>query len=133
MQSEKYDRPVEDGLKKIIGDKWDDYVYDTNKDVLVLIWQDMISESTPNVKCNNLMDSVWKPLAKEVEDIEDVMIASFNINHNELHYLAVDSLPTVKFYPKNDKTPIGFDVVLEDDDSSTERFIDFLAEYSEAY
>ena len=125
---------MENGLKHIIGDKWEDYVYDTSKDVLVLIWQDMINEFTSNSECQKFMENIWKPLAKELEDIEDVTIASFNINYNELHHLGVDSIPTVKFYPKNDKTPIGFDVVLEDLELVTkDHFIGFLAEYSEAY
>ena len=80
------------------------------------------------------MDNVWKPLAKEVEDIENVMIASFNINSNELHHLAVNSLPTVKYYPMTDKSFVGFDVVLEDIETMTmQPFIDFLSEYSDAY
>ena len=104
VQSLKYDKPEENGLKQIIGNKWDNYVYDTSKDVLVLIFQDKVNEWTIHTVCDNFMRNVWEPLAKEVEDIEDLMIASFNINHNELHHLAVDSVPTVKYYPKTDKS-----------------------------
>ena len=49
-------------------------------------------------------------LAKEVEDIEDLTIATFELNQNELSGLYVNEAPSVKFYPKHNKEPFGIDL-----------------------
>lgn len=36
-----YDHPINDGLKKLIANKWSEYVYDPTKDVMVTIYKDM--------------------------------------------------------------------------------------------
>ena len=48
--------------------------------------------------------------AARVEDIDDLMILTFELNHNELSGLSVNEVPAVKFYPKHDKSPFGIDL-----------------------
>ena len=44
-----------------------------------------------------------KELAKDVENIEDLIIAKYNALANEVIGLNVNYFPYIKFYPKDDK------------------------------
>ena len=63
---------------------------------------------------------IWADLAKEVEDIDDLIIAKFDATANELKDLEIRQYPTIKFYPKGED--MGFD-------SSGERTLEGLKNY----
>lgn len=68
-------------------------------------------------------------LAKQVEDIDDLMIATLELNRNELTGFAVNDVPAVRFYPKHDKTPAGTALPI----GTTFEYIRFLQDHSTAY
>lgn len=113
VMSGVYDHPIKDGLKKLIANKWNDYVYDPTKDVMVTIYKDM-TLNDQHIKVGHEESRKFLPimeeLAKEVEDIDDLLILTFELNHNELSGLSVNEVPAVKFYPKHDKSPFGIDL-----------------------
>lgn len=113
VMSGVYDHPIKDGIKKLIANKWSEYVYDPTKDVLVTIYKDMTLNEV-HMKVGHEESLKFLPiveeLAKQVEDIDDLVIATLELNHNELTGFAVNDVPAVKFYPKHDKTPAGTDL-----------------------
>ena len=132
VMSGVYDHPVKDGLKKLIANKWSEYVYDPTKDVMVTIYKEM-TKNDRSVKVGHEESLRFLPimedLAKEVEDIDDLTIAVLELNHNELTGFAVNEVPAVKFYPKHDKTPAGIDLPI----GTRFEYHHFLQDHSTAY
>ena len=97
---------------------------DPSKDVLVLLHSDYVG---PRDEIEDLFD-FWKSLAKEVENIEDLIVARYNLHANEVLGLNINSFPNARFYPKNDKKGMFYNW-----DRTLEHFREFLAEFSTAY
>ena len=110
-----------DGVTTLVGSSWEELVNDPTKDVLVKYYAPWCGH------CKALAP-IWEELGKEVEGIEDLVIAKFDATENEVAGLEIRGYPTLKFYPKNNK---------EGEDYGGDReFADFknwLAENSEAY
>ena len=70
---------------------------DPEKDVLVMYH---------SPECGNCVTlaPIWAEFAKEVEHIDDLVIANFDVTANEVRGLETDLFPTIKFYPKGDKS-----------------------------
>jgi len=110
-----------DGLTTIVGKSWESIVQDASKDVLVKYYAPWCGH------CKALAPT-WADLAKDVADIEDLIIADFDATANEVPGLDIRGYPTLKFYPKDNKAgqDYGGDRALDD-------FKNWLGENSAAY
>ena len=86
-----------DGLTIVVGKSFDSIVNDSTKDVLVKYYAPWCGH------CKALAP-VWDDLAKDVEGIEDLVIAKFDATENEVQGVEIRGYPTLKFYPKGDKS-----------------------------
>ena len=71
---------------------------------------------------------VLDELAKDVENIDDLIIARFDVSQNEVAGLDVIAYPTIRFYSKEDKAGIEYSGALAAGD-----FKVWLHENSSAY
>ena len=110
-----------DGLTVLVGKTWDDIVKDPSKDVLVKYYAPWCGH------CKALAPT-WDALAKDVEGIEDLIIAKFDATVNEVQGLEIRGYPTLKFYPKDNKAGVDYDAGREEAD-----FKKWLSENSSAY
>lgn len=118
------DRPVPDtveGLTTLVGTSFNEIVMDASKDVLVKYYAPWCGH------CKALAP-VWDELAKETEGIEDLVIAKFDATENEVAGLEIRGYPTLKFYPKGDKSGQDYS-----GDRDLPAFKVWLAENSSAY
>jgi len=110
-----------DGLTTLVGKSFDSIVNDATKDVLVKYYAPWCGH------CKALAP-VWDEVAKDVEGIEDLVIAKFDATENEVAGLDIKGYPTLKFYPKDNKAGIDYS-----GDRAAEDFKKWLAENSSAY
>jgi protein disulfide isomerase len=108
-------------LTVLVGDNWADIVMDTNKDVLVKYYAPWCGH------CKKLAP-IWDELAESVKDMDNLVIAKFDATLNEVDGLAIRGYPTLKWYPKGDKSGQDYDGGRELPD-----FVKFLAESSDVY
>ena len=90
------DPQTENGLTKIVGKTWNAIVKDETKDVLIKCYAPWCPH------CKDLAP-VWIKLAKELEGIDDLIVATFEATANEVPGLDFRGFPTIKFYPKQYK------------------------------
>ena len=110
-----------DGVTTLVGKSWEDVVKDTSKDVLVKYYAPWCGH------CKALAP-VWEELGKDVEGIEDLVIAKFDATTNEVAGLDVRGYPTLKFYPKDNKDGVDYS-----GDRQLPDFKKWLGENSSAY
>ena len=118
------ERPVPDnveGVTTLVGSSWDEIVNDPTKDVLVKYYAPWCGH------CKALAP-IWEELGKDVEGIEDLVIAKFDATENEVAGLEIKGYPTLKFYPKDNKAGVDYGAEREFGD-----FKVWLAENSSAY
>jgi protein disulfide isomerase len=84
-------------LTVLVGDNWSDIVNDNTKDVLVKYYAPWCGH------CKKLAP-IWDELAESVKDIDDLVIAKFDATTNEVDGLSIRGYPTLKWYPKGDKS-----------------------------
>lgn len=114
--------PANDGpLTTLVGDNWADIVMDTSKDVLVKYYAPWCGH------CKKLAP-IWDELAESVAGIDDLVIAKFDATANEVEGVAIRGYPTLKWYPKEDKSGKDYEGGRELAD-----FTKYLAENSSAY
>ena len=122
LKSEDVPEPqTVDGLTTLVGKTWDDVVKDGSKDVLVKYYAPWCGH------CKALAPT-WDELAKDVEGIEDLVIAKFDATANEVDGLEIRGYPTLKFYPKDNKAGVDYS-----GDRDLADFQKWLSENSEAY
>ena len=110
-----------DGLTTLVGKSWDSIVNDASKDVLVKYYAPWCGH------CKALAPT-WADLAKDVADVEDLIIADFDATVNEVPGLEIRGYPTLKFYPKNNKAGEDYS-----GDRDLDAFKQWLGENSSAY
>lgn len=76
-------------------------VRDPTKDVFVKYY-------APWCKHCKTLAPIWDELAKDVESVEDLVIAKFDATVNDVVGLKVRGYPTVIFYPKENKEGIEY-------------------------
>ena len=114
--------PEEQGaLTVLVGKNWESIVKDETKDVLVKYYAPWCGH------CKALAPT-WDALAEDVKDIDDLVIAKFDATANEVAGLDIRGYPTLKYYPKNDKSGLDYS-----GDREIEDFKKFLSENSSAY
>ena len=67
---------------------------------------------------------IWKKLSENLAKVEDLLIANFDVDNNELLDLDIDTYPTLKFYPKNFKEGIDYEEDEHDIDTLMSWLID---------
>lgn len=90
-----------EGLTTLVGKTWDQIVKDSSKDVLVKYYAPWCGH------CKSLAP-IWDELAKDVESVEDLIIAKFDATANEVPGLEIRGYPTLKFYPKDNKDGLDY-------------------------
>ena len=120
----KSEKPVDNTGKPvtvIVGENFEEIVKDTSKDVLVKYYAPWCGH------CKALAPT-WESLAKDVEGIEDLVIAKFDATANEVAGLEIRGYPTLKFYPKDNKAGVDYD-----GERKLEDFQKWLGTHSSAY
>jgi protein disulfide-isomerase A1 len=110
-----------DGLTTLVGKNWEQIVKDPTKDVLVKYYAPWCGH------CKALAP-IWDELAKDVESVEDLVIAKFDATENEVAGLEIRGYPTLKFYPKDNKDGIDYSGERQLADFQT-----YFSEHSTAY
>lgn len=108
-------------MTTVVGKNWEKVVKDETKDVLVKYYAPWCGH------CKALAPT-WESLGGETKDIEDLVIAKFDATANEVAGLEIRGYPTLKYYPKNDKSGIDYS-----GDRELEDFKKWLSENSSAY
>ena len=121
LKSEPIPENNTDALTILVGKNWDDIVMDTSKDVLVKYYAPWCGH------CKALAPT-WDDLAMHVKDMPDLVIAKFDATANEVEGLEIRGYPTLKFYPKDNKSGVDYSGGRELDDFKT-----WLSENSSAY
>lgn len=109
------------GLTTVVGKSFEAVVKDPSKDVLVKYYAPWCGH------CKALAP-VWDEMAKDLESIEDLVIAKFDATTNEVAGLDIRGYPTLKFYPKNNKDGMDYS-----GDRQLPDFLKFLSQHSTAY
>lgn len=110
-----------DGLTVVVGKSFDSIVKDATKDVLMKYYAPWCGH------CKALAPT-WDDLAKDVMDIDDLVIAKMDSTTNEVADVEIRGFPTLKFYPKDNKAGVDYS-----GDRDLEAFKDFLSKNSSAY
>ena len=121
LKSEEVPVPNDGGVTVLVGKNWEQIVKDETKDVLVKYYAPWCGH------CKALAPT-WDQLGDDVKDIEDLVIAKFDATANEVAGLEIRGYPTLKYYPKADKTGTDYSGDRELDD-----FKKWLSENSSAY
>ena len=85
----------------MVGKTFESIAKDPTKDVLVQYYAPWCGH------CKNLAP-IWADLAKDVEGINDLVIAKFDYTVNDVKGLEIRSFPTIKFYPKGNKSGLDY-------------------------
>lgn len=110
LKSEEVPNPqTVDGLTSVVGKSFKSIVNDPTKDVLVQYYAPWCGH------CKSLAP-IYADLAKNVESIDDLVIAKIDATANDLEGIEILSFPTLKFFPKKNKSGIDYreDRKLED-------------------
>jgi protein disulfide-isomerase A1 len=108
------------GAYVVVGNSFEDVVMDSTKDVLVKYYAPWCGH------CKKLAP-VWDELADSYAGVEDLVIAKFDATTNEVAGLQISGYPTLKWYPKDDKSGKTYE-----GDRELEDFKNFLSENSSA-
>jgi len=102
-------------VKILTGNNFHSIVHDSSKDVLVKYYAPWCGH------CKSLAP-VWEELGVATSQINDLVIAKFDATANEVEGLSIRGYPTLKFYPKGDKSGQDYD-----GDRDLEAFKDWLS------
>jgi len=111
----------EDGVRVIVGKNFKEVVLDENTDVLMEYYAPWCGH------CKSLAP-IYSALAHKLKDVKGVVIGKMDATANEVEGLSVNGFPTLKFYPKGNKSkPMDYN-----GERTEEGFIDFLKKNSKA-
>ena len=90
-------------MKTIVGKNFNDVVLNSDKDVFVKYYAPWCGH------CKKLAP-IWEELANEFKDVPGLVIGKFDATANEVDGLEIRGYPTLKFYPKGNKSsPVDYD------------------------
>ena len=81
---------------------------------------------SPRSSESRYFSPIWQKLAANFAKVEDLLIANFDVDKNELLDLDIDIFPTLKFYPKDNKEGIDY----EEDEHDIDTIMSWLVEKS---
>ena len=108
-------------MTTIVANTFDRIVNDPTKEVLVFYFVEWCAHAVS-------LEGTWADLAYDVKEIEDLVIGKLDYIENEVIGLDIRTYPTIKFYPKGNKTGIVYEAEKTLDD-----FKNWLYEHSPAY
>jgi protein disulfide-isomerase A1 len=119
FKSEKLPEPDhEENVKIVVGKNFENLVLNSDKNVLVEYYAPWCGH------CKSLAP-IYASLATKLKDNADVIIAKMDATANEVEGLAVQGFPTIKFYPKGNKSsPIDYN-----GERTEEGFLKYLKEH----
>lgn len=93
------DPPAEQNepVKVVVGTTFKDIVLDENKDVLIEFYAPWCGH------CKELAP-IWEQVAKDLADVPNLVLAKFDATANEVEDLEIAGFPTIKFYPRDNKS-----------------------------
>ena len=112
---------TQDAVVVVVGLSYNDVVMDPTKDVLIEYYAPWCGH------CKKLAP-IFEELAESVAHIDDIVIAKFDATANEVAGLVIKGYPTLKWFPKGDKSGIEFE-----GDRELADFQAFLAKNSASY
>lgn len=121
LKSEAIPTTQEGHVQTLVGLNFQDVVMDRTKDVLVKFYAPWCGH------CKKLVP-IWDELAEKVKDMPDLIIAKFDATANEADGVDIRGYPTLKWYPKNDKSGVSYE-----GDRELENFLEYLAQNSDAF
>jgi len=118
FKSEKLPEPDhEENVKIVVGKNFDSLVLNNDKNVLVEYYAPWCGH------CKSLAP-IYASLATKLKDNADIVIAKMDATANEVESVSVQGFPTIKFYPKGNKSnPIDYN-----GERTEEGFIKYLKE-----
>jgi len=103
LKSEEVPPETSDALKIIVGKSFNKVVLDNDNDVFVKYYAPWCGH------CKKLAP-IWEELANEFKDVQGLTIGKFDATANEVEGLEIRGYPTLKFYPKGNKSaPVDYD------------------------
>jgi len=97
LKSEEIPPQTGDALKIIVGKNFNQVVLDNDNDVFVKYYAPWCGH------CKKLAP-IWEELANEFKDVSGLTIGKFDATANEVEGLEIRGYPTLKFYPKGNKS-----------------------------
>ena len=113
--------PYDDNVRVIVGKNYEDVVLDTNSDVLVEYYAPWCGH------CKSLAP-ILSAVGAKIKNVPGLVVAKMDSTANEVEGVSIQGFPTIKFYPKGNKSnPIDFS-----GERTEEGFIQFFRENSSA-
>lgn len=116
LKSEDIPADNNEPVKVVVGKNFEDIVFNKEKHVLLEAYAPWCGH------CKQL-EPIYNKLAKELSSHDDIVIAKIDATANEHPSLNIKGFPTIKFYPKDNKT--------DPEDYSGERTLEAIVKYLE--
>jgi len=85
----------------VVGKTFEDMVLKNNKDVFMMVY-------APWVGYSRKLFPIWKAFAREVADVEHLMVAKMDGDRNRSPLLTVDAFPSLLYFKAGNSTPSVF-------------------------
>lgn len=109
----------EEDVRVVVGKNYEEIVLDDNSDVLMFYYAPLCAP------CKT-MAPFYASLANKLKDVEGLVIGKMDLTKNEAEGLQTKGFPTIRFYPKGDKSnPIDFTGELIE-----EEFLEFIKKHT---
>lgn len=109
-------------MKTLVGKNFKELVLDSDNDVLVKFYAPWCGH------CKS-MAPTYEELASDLSAVPNLVIAEMDATVNEAEGVDVRGFPTIKFYPRGDKSnPLDYE-----GERAKENFITYLKEHSSSY
>lgn len=88
-------------VQMVVGKTFEDMVLNSKKDVFMMVY-------APWVGYSRKLFPVWKEFAREVADVEHLMVAKMDGDRNRSPLLTVDAFPSLLYFKAGNSTPNVF-------------------------
>lgn len=107
-------------IQMIVGKTFEDMVLKNDKDVFLMVYAPWVGYSLK-------LFPVWKAFAREVADVDHLMVAKMDGDRNRSPLLTVDAFPSLMYFKAGNSTPNVFH-----GNRTVEQLIDFANEHGSA-